>query len=205
MRSIPELLTVVTQLLLAVASSGCARSDLTIVGRIVDETGAPVVGARVEWQVAADDTASAPTTTVATESREDGSFELPRVPRNRVRSPREVDVAAPGHARVRARPFKGDSGGGNEFVVTLPRAVRVRGRCVDASGRPLAGVRVQDTMAGSEQTTSGPDGRFDVERVHRKPGIVTMSADGWVTETRRQVPGDDPEFDLGDVIVESAR
>ncbi|HEU4395833.1 MAG TPA: carboxypeptidase-like regulatory domain-containing protein, partial [Planctomycetota bacterium] len=163
-----------------VLAAGEARGDLRLVlggerflaGRVVDEGGAPVAGARIFVQ----DLEQAridPTGTAAGETDAEGRFRVPGLtaPRYRVRaeasgSPAESGEGAPG---------------GPEVVLRLRKGLAIAGVVVDAeTGKPLAAIPVRaeflrarsmnDREGGS--ATTGPDGSFRMEGLRAGPWRV---------------------------------
>lgn len=72
---------------------------------------------------------------------------------------------------------------GEPIVVRLLRGRTVRGRVVEEDGRPVANavMEVRDTVQAKPVTT-GPDGRFEVQRVSVGPVSVNVITDGYLPE-----------------------
>jgi len=84
--------------------------------------------------------------------------------------------------------------------LVAPRLAALRGRLVDAEGRPVAGARVfvpADAPAPVE-TTSDADGCFVLDRVFLRGGFVFMESEGEILRGRRFTIGEPIEWSLGD-------
>jgi Carboxypeptidase regulatory-like domain/PDZ domain len=112
------------RLTITLTAPGTSFTDGRIVGRVVDEQGAPLAGAKVQ----AATTGNAPIADVRSESGADGRFVLEGVGKGRSR----VTAALAGRATLTVLAAPGP----DEVVLTLPPAAKLSGR-VTAAGAPV--------------------------------------------------------------------
>ena len=209
----------------ALATAAPARIELAlepafpVAGRVIDAvTGAPLAGATVAlWTFAERDTV----TTAA-----DGSFLHPRFPG---RAPAQqiaaratghgvsacyLRIAADGRWKIAARTAGEQSlqGSGTPWVeLALVPELRVRGRAVDAGGRPLAGARVsaegfyhvRPSVASRDRAvgTSAADGLFELAGLRSDIGhSLLIEALGCAHELL-ELESDATELDLGTLVL----
>jgi len=98
---------------------------------------------------------------------------------------REPASSAPAPRIDAPAPYEPENSGDetvarNEFSIPSLRLI-VRGRVVDAAGKPLAGIGVQREHAflPESRTESGPEGRFELA-VEEPQGELTASGAGWI-------------------------
>lgn len=104
-----------------------------LTGRVVDLHGRPVAGAEV-WGMVLRDRAG------ATRTNADGRFRLSPIGEDR---PVSLWAEAPGFARQRREGLHVFAGRDHEIgTLTLLPGTRIRGRLVDAKGRPVPGARI---------------------------------------------------------------
>jgi hypothetical protein len=155
---------------------------------VVDETGRPVPGARVELVPVQSDwftpTPANPVRYRAT-SGPDGWFRIPEVPADSWFS---LGISQKGFTILLESDILTPANGGQIALGTfrLPEGETVAGRVVDARGRPLAGARVwarswKDQQLGGvppggPAAVTGPDGRFALHRF--EPGILEVCRRG---------------------------
>lgn len=98
-----------------------------------------------------------------------------------------LTVRADGFAPFMLGPFSASAPGAVVDVgtVRMERAARIRGRLVDRSGQPVAGVGVEarpvpdDFMLHVPRTSSGPDGSFELGRLRPGRWCVAPSSSTW--------------------------
>lgn len=151
-------------------------------GRVVSSTGEPIANADITIQpnnyqnhflvdLFAQFPNSRPQTTPKVRSGRDGTFELKNLKPESV----QVEVKAKGHSSLQKNDIVVNEGSSTDIgVLTLSAGGEIRGRCVDASGRPFADGTVtatpvadpndpnQTAQAAGKQSTTKPDydGRF---------------------------------------------
>ncbi|WP_417735024.1 thioredoxin domain-containing protein [Rosistilla oblonga] len=93
---------------------------------------------------------------------------------------------AEGFAQTRAvyDPAEGDG----ELKVTLDRLVSVRGKVLDASGKPAPGITIDASgqgygrVRGRDRTTSATDGTFELRVPPEQLYMLTIADDAWVAD-----------------------
>jgi hypothetical protein len=133
--------------------------------------------------------------------REDGSFELPKLPQ----APVHLYAVAPGYAQCAMVEVNMRGRDRGEVELELPTALRGRGRVIDANTRqPLDGVDVlvyttlqfqMLTPSGSEVRT-GPDGRFELSGFPPSYTSVYCLKSGYASQYAFAIgkPGEELEF-----------
>ena len=152
-------------------------SSISLGGRVVDEGGAPVPGARVEVELPAGFRARFPEVLDScveaawtTDSNEEGGFELPRAP-----SVRDGTLVATREGFEASRvPLPTSSDGSIEIVLRRPSPERavVRGRVVDSRGSPVPDAWVS---AGAEAARTDPGGAFTLD-LRETPDSASLTA-----------------------------
>jgi hypothetical protein len=140
-----------------------------IIGRVVDETGTPVEGARVRAE-------SDKGTTYQTKSSADGTFELYGYER---REQASLYASCEGYLAAYKRVVIAKSGLKDPTLV-MPRAGTVRGRVLDSCGKPFLPVALSvSDIAHGRIPTARPDaaGIFELQSV--EPGTRTIEAWLW--------------------------
>ncbi|HVC95097.1 MAG TPA: carboxypeptidase-like regulatory domain-containing protein [Pirellulales bacterium] len=163
------------------------KGSVSLSGRVVDLTGQPIEGARVEvWtQWRDDDVVIGEAPVLFTGHRElvtnnEGRFETPR-PVGRGGEYR-VTVRADGYLPASSAWLQPGPGTVAELSELQLRRLRtIEGHVVDHDGRPLAGVRVFQSGDGVEptETVSGDDGGFTLSGVVQGPAFVFAECDGY--------------------------
>jgi hypothetical protein len=128
-----------------------------LVGRVRDEAGAPLAGARIRVESSIEHHMSFLARLVAGAVSDDkGAFEVPCVPRCGLR----VTVVADGYVGESRLVAQRSSS------FTLHRVGLVRGKVVDAAGAPLAGIHVNgvtvETRDAHQSVTTAADGTFAI-------------------------------------------
>jgi hypothetical protein len=153
-------------------------------GRVVDPDGKPIAGAAVSvewryWGVGRSAKWGSSGEGGIVETAADGTFETP------VLWPGDnycVRVGAAQFGKVEAPIVHGVAGQFHELgTITLPRiAGVVAGIVVDATDKPVAGVRVFNQGDGPKpvSVTTGPDGRFRLTGLYAGPVFVMAQMDG---------------------------
>ncbi len=176
-----------------------------ITGLVVDLQGRPVAGAAV-WGVSYQEKFG------PTRSGADGRFRLPDL---KFDKPVTVWADAPGLARERRDDVLIFPGRNRDLGrLTLLPGTRMRGRVVDAQGKPVAGADIKldlyrhqlghtITSQGTEWTVSaGGDGRFATPPLPAGRGHFSLSARGKVSTVvgKKAEPGT-LVIDLGDITL----
>ncbi len=172
---------------------------LRIEGRIEDESGNPIPGASVElnmpitWPGLANYVFQAAERT----TNEDGRWKWDGAPDDTASV--SIRVAHPDYMDGGARAARGS---GN--TVTLRRGHQVRGRVVDASGKPVEGATAQLGLdrfgTGEPSAKTDKQGDFVITKCRPGPSAVTVQATGFSPEVVRITIGestDDVELRLG--------
>jgi hypothetical protein len=165
---------------------------ISVHGVVGSSDGTPVAGAVVEllWP--------APPSLWRTETRADGTFAFEPLPATKSAAAALLQVSARGFVQGGSHcPSDTPSDAG--VTVLLQPAVRVRGRCVDESGDPVA---VQLQSRGRTIGRSGPDDLFDVDGVDPGDEFVVVPRTHAPVAIRLP-PGRDVV--LGDVTVVSGQ
>lgn len=197
-------------------------------GRVEDEARRPVAGALVTFGLqgvphlyAPDPYRGMDLGGGGTRTSSDGTFSLalpysgPPAGWAAEMAPRPLVVLKTGFAAARVRLSEPPARPRAPLVVTLLRGVELRGRTVDASGAPLAGVAITaaedgpgdvrypgalllGSVSGDGWVTSGSDGRFSL-RVHPVAHDVRAHKQGFVA---RLVRGHDPRGDALEIVMD---
>jgi hypothetical protein len=161
------------------------RPEGVLTGRVVDESGRRIEGARVQvWVTWGAEAGLVPLVEEAT--GKDGSFRIP------VRTgpwSYSLRVSYPGRSTAIADRIPGERldrlAQGNQRVFRLPAEQSIRGRVVDlASGRGVSGVTVSvvrtpgDTILVAE-ATSGEDGSYALGGLESRRYLLNASKFGW--------------------------
>jgi hypothetical protein len=185
--------------------SGAAAPTGAVTGLVVDLQGRPVVGAEV-WGLAYQKKYA------PTRSGSDGRFRLAGLKPDK---PVTVWADAPGLARERREDVHVFPGRDRDIGrLTLLPGTRIRGRAVDARGKPVAGARVQlelfrhqlghtITAQGTEWTFQADgDGRLATAPLPAGDAHFYLGAPGKVRTfvLRKAEPGT-PVVDMGDVLL----
>jgi RNA polymerase sigma factor (sigma-70 family) len=153
-------------------------------GRVVDEHGAPVAGARVSELCLAPARAT---------TDGEGRFALDAVEASKDHL--LVEVEAEGFA-VLWHNFEDGRAPAVEVVLALERGRELRGRVVDEFGKPVPGALAYagDGFWGKPRVADD-DGRFTLSRVARSESSFTITADGFVP-FEGPLPADESELDV---------
>ncbi|MCW5808201.1 MAG: carboxypeptidase regulatory-like domain-containing protein, partial [Deltaproteobacteria bacterium] len=159
--------------------AGDAEAKLSLVagaavsGRVLDDKGAPVAGARVRYAGASDWTQQSNDRLDAAMSGGDGSFAFDALPAGTFRFIATHGDLAPGTSALVT--LDGRTARDNVTIQMALGAV-VRGRVVDGSKNPLASARVRVGVASARMIAEGPrqaftdaKGAFEIKGVPRKP------------------------------------
>ena len=139
-------------------------------GKVVDDHGAPIAGARVGYESTSDFLRRAGGRLDGVESAADGAFTLPALAAGSYRFTATHPEHAPGGSELVTLDGKHPRTG---VVIKLPTGALVRGRVVDTQHQPVAGARVHIARATRgalgamfsppRETYSGPDGAFELK------------------------------------------
>jgi hypothetical protein len=167
-------------------AAGAAQPATSASGKVVDEVGRPVQGARVELIPLgtgdrADPSRAKPRPYQAT-SGPDGRFRILDVPADSWFS---LGISQRGFSVLAENGILTPAKGGQVALGTfrLPKVPIVAGKVVDSKGNPLAGARVWARSAkdfwlgivppgGRPTAVTGPDGRFEIPRF--EPGTLEV-------------------------------
>lgn len=169
----------------------------TISGRVLDAQGNPVPGARVYWtasrteeEALADDTAGVdPKAVGETRTAADGTFHATLAAQPGAVAVRVEAAGLPG--AVLAGPY--DAADASVLPdVELPAAVKLAGKVVDESGKPVAAARVRVSGRGLldadvgllASAVSGPDGGFSIPNAPGGFRSVEVRAAGFAPAVR---------------------
>lgn len=146
------------------------RRGQTWRGKVVDDKGAPLAGARIvvygamkgqDFSSAVSFGGSALTDLYSAQSKADGSFETPNLPTDKELS---YSVTAPLFASVQGEGARADV----EKLVKLIPSGSVGGQALAVAGKPLANIRVYARPArgnGSNSATTDAEGTFLIENL----------------------------------------
>ena len=164
----------------------------TLVGRVLDQDGAPLEGATVSVREGVDDGPALRSST----SDADGRYAVPHL------APRQygIQAACPGYATMESVQAFVLGPSGPEWIVdfTLPRADRtMQGTVVDSMGGPLpdVGLRLlrRVTAGGAHflaDTRSDADGRFLIEGLPDGSFDVSVDSPDWYLDHTLQLEAD---------------
>lgn len=169
-------------------------SGVAIGGVVQDEAGRPVAGARIRVSAPPTETESQFYNTMLFETRTDdqGRWRFDDAPRDL--SDVNVWVEATRYLRV-MRPPSRDL----DAVTVLKRGSTVKGRVLDAQGKPVAGarVRVGDMFSSEpEPTTTDARGEFIMENCPPGASVVTVRAEDFAPDLRAIHPEDRPTLEF---------
>ena len=185
--------------------AGVPAETGAVTGLVVDLQGRPVAGAEV-WGLSYQEKAG------PTRSDADGRFRLPALKADK---PVTIWADAPGMARERRDDVHIYPGKDRDIGrLTLLPGTRIRGRVVDAQGKPVAGANIKLKLyrhqlghtissQGTEWTfAADDDGRFATPPLPAGDGHFYLSAPGKVRTfvVKKAEPGT-PVADLGDVTL----
>jgi uncharacterized GH25 family protein len=144
-----------------------------VAGKVVDEHGAPVVGARVTFHGASDWSQQADPRHDAVVTGPDGAFKFPAVAAGSFRFVAAHNEYASGTSQLVTLDGKNDRGG---VTIQLGAGATVRGRVVDAQKHPVSGARVRIGVssrrsmisAAPRQAYSDDNGAFEIRGLPRK-------------------------------------
>lgn len=177
-------------------------SGASVAGRVIDEAGKPVAGARVLYSGASDWGLQADERRDGVMSGPDGAFAFTALPAGSFRFVARHEEYAPGSSAIvtldGTTPVQG-------VEVKLTGGATVAGRVVDGSQAPVAGARVRVGVAsrgmiGMEprQVYSGADGGFVVRGLPRKPLEAVAVGE---TGSSANVPIDTTAGDVKDLVI----
>jgi protocatechuate 3,4-dioxygenase beta subunit len=173
----------------------------SVTGRVLDASGKPIAGAKVQWtayrsddEVLLDETAGkAPAVLGETSTDAQGQFRV-------VLDKPGVSIALRVFAQARpSARFSGPFDSSEEnplFDILLPAAQAMSGRVLDEAGKPVGGARVLvvsregvfdgDTLHLGEART-GADGAFTVPDAPEGARVVVVRAEDFITSNRVQL------------------
>jgi protocatechuate 3,4-dioxygenase beta subunit len=153
-------------------------APLAIRGRVVDEGGQPVEGARVarpSWCMPPSSDRTAPVAW----TREDGTFELP-CPEGEA-----AESLAVSHESFATEFVSMAWCGGEPLTVVMRRGTLLRGWVLGEGGRPLVGAPVSVRARGGGRADTRDDGSFELRIAHDGAAQVTASLDGYYSKSQR--------------------
>jgi protocatechuate 3,4-dioxygenase beta subunit len=183
----------------------------TLTGRVVDEDGVPVDGAKGRLRTGGESSLRAFMRSfrgeAAFRTKRDGSFRAGRLP------PGAQQALTVSHPDFEARTVGGIDlapGGSRSVTVVLPRGRVVRGIVKDHEGRPLAGAEVRLSRSftfrsgrgqigfiggpmGRPPLETGPDGRFEIRGLAPEPCRIDVSKEGFTREAIDPVEVPEPD------------
>ena len=160
------------------------RSGEVLRGRVTDQSGVPISGARVTTTDAADVALHGYYYTLFDAmTDDDGRFEI-----DAVKSPSELlfEVSHPDHQTTWIR------GKDAEMKVRLHKLTRVRGRVTDLRGKPVSHANVL-AVNGEATTTTEVDGTFDLGMLAGSPIKLLVTAKEMSPQLVTLVVFDDPD------------
>ena len=162
------------------------RKGMAIGGRIEDESGKPVAGAKVEIRMPATSGSDHFYFNLATvKSDSQGRWQCDGAPND----PSCLDISVE-HADF----IEGHAAGsvemkGLKHCLRLQRGTTVAGQVLDAKGQPLKGASAilgLETLGdGGTKTTTDAHGRFELKRCAGGPSAVTVQAEGFAPQCQR--------------------
>lgn len=159
-------------------------TGITVTGRVTDENGDPIAGARVA-------TLGTMGMGASTRTDADGRYEL----RNQGPPVRMVLVTKPGYVQKQGDPMRMMAAMRTEDFeqdVTLLEAASVSGRVLRADGKPAVGARVRAgseggmgmltaMLGGAGETVTNEQGRYVLDGVHPDKKVYVMARHiGWL-------------------------
>jgi len=158
-----------------------------VAGRVVDEDGKPIAGARLKWILPGIEYGRAASGPVPThvETDADGRFDIPRIWAGIVHP--VFFVSADGYGGAAFREEKLIAGKTTELHAKLKRAdIRIAGVVVDTAGKPLPGIVVHPNGDGQPNklspVTTDDAGRFSFSGLSR--GLVNLHL--WQESAKRR-------------------
>lgn len=151
------------------------RAGARVAGRVVDERGAGVSGARVAYAGASDWSQSGNDRRDGVTSGADGRFEFAALPSGTFRFTAAHAEHAPGTSPLVTLDGKTAR---DNVVISLADGVVVRGRVIDTQKQPVAGARVRIGATGNRramiadaprQAYSDAKGNFEIKGLPKKP------------------------------------
>jgi len=148
------------------------RRGAPVAGRVQNDDGKPVAGARVTYDGASSWAQSGDQRYDAVITDASGSFRFPALPQGSFRFVARADGFAPGTSDIVTLDGQSEPA---LVVVTVPAGATLAGIVVDADGKPAAGARVQvqvktDGMrwGGARQVYTSDQGRFAMKNLPAK-------------------------------------
>jgi uncharacterized GH25 family protein len=144
-----------------------------VVGRVVDDGGKGVSGARVTYHGASDWSQQADSRLDAVVTEKDGGFRIPAMPAGSFRFVAAQEEYAPGTSSLVTLDGKSERTG---LVITMAAGATVRGKVVDGAQQPISGARVRIggvskrgmIFAPPRQAYSDAKGTFEIKGLPRK-------------------------------------
>lgn len=164
------------------------QAGAAVAGRVVDDRGNGVAGARVRFAGASDWGMQADARRDAVESDATGAFQFAALPAGSFRFVATAGDFAPGTSALVTLDGKNEK---RDVVITLAPGAVVRGTVVDTQKNPVAGARIRVGMAGRNrmlaepprQAFSGSDGSFEVRGLPRKELAIVAIGEAGSSET----------------------
>lgn len=135
--------------------------DVTVRGHVLDADGRPIAGARIDG------------VHHVVETDAQGAFTAPA---SSLLTPREFVATANGYVESSVSLDLRRPGELEDVVFRLQRGVRLVGRVLDESDRPIAGARVEASFARYAEVFTDSDGRFEVTTAPVRPGRFRVYA-----------------------------
>ncbi len=159
-------------------------------GRVVDDKGAGVVGARVRFSGASDWSQQGSDRLDAAITIEDGKFELPPLPAGSFRFIASHEDHAPGTSELITLDGKTAY---TTVTIQLSSGATVRGKVIDASGKGVASARVRVGVASNpramifeapRQAYTDDSGTFAIKGLPKKPLLAVALHDTGASESK---------------------
>ena len=169
---------------------------ITIGGVVRDEAGNPVAGAKIKVHAPPTESEQSYVRFTVHETTTDaqGRWRFDDAPADLSRV--HVGIQAPRFLDVSASPSRNLT-----FLTVLKRGFTVKGRVLDARGKPVPGanVRAASRFTAGQNTKTDSGGEFILEDCPPGASIITARADGFAPDLRQFHPEDKPalEFRLG--------
>ena len=188
--------------------SGDNEASLTLVagakvsGKVVDDHGAPVAGARVVYSGASDWSLQADERHDAAVSAADGGFSFEALPAGSFRFVATQDDLAPGTSTLVTLDGTTERTG---VTITMAAGAVVRGRVVDANKQPVPSARVRIGLALRTMIVAPPrqaftdaQGAFELKGLPRRELVAVAINEAAASQS---VPVDATRGDVGDVTL----